>query len=299
MGPQLFINLNNSAIPPLLRFSKNLIVILDLLLFVSEKKERILQVLEKLEKLRKMGLIDDEYYQEKRNILLSNYLELEDEITHVVKEEPQLQYSDRSRKIYKALLISLLLIGILLLGVVIGNEIYPFTKVSTYTTSLFIEKPTTITKEYVYTVTKTVTAPFIPYDQANVYEGTPKLQEEKIIYSGSLDLEKSCQVKVFSINAEKGDRIKVYWEANDDEAYVAIGTPAHYAENVKTSYCETTIIFWRYSWPAADYGYSGSLQFTVPSSGTWYVVIANGNYHCIFSECPITFTRLEIKHIRS
>lgn len=79
-------------------------------------------------------------------------------------------------------------------------------------------------------------------------------------------------MKVFSINAEKGDVIEVYWEGDDDDAYVAIGTPVQYTENIENhGYCEFMFIEWEYSWPAADYGYSGSLRFTTPSSGTWYV----------------------------
>jgi len=270
----------------------------DYLLFAVGEEDRILRLLEKLEKLRKAGLIDDEYYQEKRNALLSKYLESKDEMTHVIEEQSQSRYSDRGERIYKALLISLLVIGIMLLGIVIGSRIYPSVSVITYTTSVFIERPITVTREYIYTATQTVEVPVIFYNQTYAYEEPLKFPTEKIVYSGSLSIEQDCQARGFAINAEKGDVIEVYWEADDDDAYVAIGTPAQYTENTK-GYCEVMISFWKFSWPAADYGYSGTLRFTIPSSGTWYVILANGNYHCIFSNCPITFTKLEIKHIRS
>lgn len=244
-----------------------------------------------------MGLIDEKYYQEKRNALLSKYLESGDEIAHVSEEDSRSQYSDRSERIYRAVLISLLVIGIVLFGIVIGTKIYPFITTPTYTTSVIIERPVTVTKEYVYTVTQMVTEQFIRYNQASVYEGPSNIPEERIIHSGPLYIEKNCRMNYFSIDAEKGDVIEVYWEADDDDARVAIGTPADISEK-SSHYCEVLMAFWRYSWPVADYGYSGSLRFTVPSSGTWYVIVANGNTYCA-SKCPITFTRLEIKHIKS
>lgn len=263
------------------------------------EEDKILKVLEKLEELKKRGLIDEKYYREKRNLLLSKYLEVSNETHDMIEQHPQPKYSNRSKRLTKPLPILLLVISIILILVVVGNVIQPFIKVATYTTTITIEKPVTITKEYMYTITQIMTSTVMFYDQSPIYNGFSNIPEERIVYSGSLYLERDCQVRVFSVNVEKGDIIKVYWEADDDDAYLAIGTPSHYTENVKSKYCEILLAFWRYSWPKADYGYSGTLQFTVSSSGTWYVVIANGNSHCIFSECPITITKLEIKHIKS
>jgi hypothetical protein len=117
----------------------------------------------------------------------------------------------------------------------------------------------------------------------------------RTIYSGSVTLEKDCSMKGWNIQANKGDVISVYWESNDPSTYVAIGTDADRERN-RQYYCEVLTSFWKTSWPAAGYGYSGRLEFRVPSSGTWYVIILNGNWECIFSECPITVTRLEITH---
>jgi len=74
-------------------------------------------------------------------------------------------------------------------------------------------------------------------------------------------------MKVWSIQANKGDVIRVYWEYNNDDTYIAIGSDADLERN-KQYYCEVIISFWRTRWPAADYGYSGSLGFRVLSSDT-------------------------------
>ncbi len=248
--------------------------------------ERILKVLERLEELRRKGLIDEQYYQEKRSFLLSEYLGLREEESHGSEK-------GRLRKIILPLIICMIILGV---GALIFTSPYmkPVTHtvteiVSTWATvteTRIVEKPILVTEFYTVTT---------PTNISQYYNGR---SYERIVYSGSLILEKDCQMKGFTIDANKGDVIRVYWEANDYNTYVAVGSDAHLEKN-KQYYCEVMISFWKTSWPTADYGYSGSLQFTVPSTGRWYVVVANGHWECVFSECPITVTKLEITHIQS
>ena len=43
------------------------------------REEKIIKILEKLDELRNKGLIDENYYQEKREILISEYLTMREE----------------------------------------------------------------------------------------------------------------------------------------------------------------------------------------------------------------------------
>lgn len=253
--------------------------------------EKVLRVLKKLEELRKRGLIDEQYYQEKRRLLLSKYLESEEERYFLEKHHA----SEKSR--YRSIFLPVLIACIVVLGIMAVISVSPYIKPVTNTVTVILPTYVTATEirfvggNITLTRTQTIIAPTVASENTN-------RPFERVIYSGSLTLEKNCQINGFTINANKGDVIRVYWESNDDSTYVAIGSDAHLERN-RQYYCEVMIPVWRYIWPAADYGYSGHLQFTVPSSGTWYVMIANGNWGCVFSNCPITVTKLEIIHAQS
>ena len=157
----------------------------------------------------------------------------------------------------------------------------------------YVTKTVTVHKSVVVTKTLAVTI----FRTAQQYAHTAGGAVEKIVYSGSLYIEKKCRMHFYKINAEKGDVIKVSWESNDASMYIAIGTSAD-IEQVSNMFCEFIYSGWSLWWPKTGSGYSGSLQYKVPSSGTWYVVVGNGNFGCI-SECPITLTKLEIRHVKS
>lgn len=254
---------------------------------MAADKDRIAALLERLEELRKRGLIDEVEYKEKRNQLLSMYLGLEPSGT---------KYGQRPvHKERRLLLITLLVIGVIMIGVVASYYIkfiqFP---IQTATMTINLIQPTTVFSTEYITQTRTVmpTAVYPNVTPTTIW----KSYNERIIYDGRLYLEKDCHAEIFQIDARKGDLIRVIWESDDDDTYVAIGTDADF-QRVKGYYCEVLVILWRSNWPAADYGYSGSLEFTVPSSGTWKVLILNGNWGCVTSNCPITVTQLRIIHI--
>jgi len=216
--------------------------------------------LRKLEKLKNEGLLTEEEYKVRKEKLIDALLQ---EGKYAYYKSSIEKKQPRKSRIYIAIIILIILIVCSL--IFLWNLLLPRGT-----------SPTTYNYTYFGHLTPT----------------------SRIIYSGSITLEKDCSMKGWSIQANKGDIISVYWESNDYSTYVAIGSDADRERN-RQYYCEVLIPFWRTSWPAADYGYSGSLEFRVPSSGTWHVIIANGNWECIFSECPITVTRLEIIHTPS
>jgi len=232
---------------------------------MSVDKEKIVALLERLEELRKRGLINEAEYEEKRNQLLSMYLELKPENKRPTHKER------------KALLITSIIIGLL------ASYSLKFVQLPNHTTTVTIIQEQKVTPTVIYPNTSSVM--------------TGKGYNERIVYDGSLYLEDGCKIKGIRIDAQKGDVIKVVWESNDKDTYVAIGTDADYQKNVKGSFCEVMISSWKWIWPAASYGYSGSLEFTVPASATWGVFVANGNWECLMTECPITVTQLRIIHI--
>jgi len=257
---------------------------------MSVDKEKIVALLERLEELRKRGLINEAEYEEKRNQLLSIYLELKPENKRPTHKER------------KVLLITSIIIGAIIIGLVASYSL-KFVQLPNHTTTVTVTpalaypnitpatQTTTVTVIQEQKVTPTVIYP----NTSSVMTG--KGYNERIVYDGSLYLEDGCKIKGIRIDAQKGDVIKVVWESNDKDTYVAIGTDADYQKNVKGSFCEVTISSWKWIWPAASYGYSGSLEFTVPASATWGVFVANGNWECLMSECPITVTQLRIIHI--
>jgi len=233
-----------------------------------ERKDRIPELLRKLEKLRQEGLLTEEEYRAKREKLIDALLQ--EEIAYhesSVKERSSL----KSRVFSIPIIIVIVVSGILISGIV-G---YIFT--SSY--------------KGVQPITTVVYGPNYTY-----YVGTYPTM--RTIYSGAVTLEENCRMKGWSIQAKRGDVISVYWESNDYKTYVAIGTDADRERN-RQYYCEVLIPFWKTSWPMADYGYSGRLEFSVPSSGVWYVIVANGHWECVFTKCPITVTKLEVTHTSS
>jgi len=231
---------------------------------MGERKARILELLRKLEKLKQDGLLTEEEYRVRREKLIDALLQEE----YAYHEGSIKERSSLKSRVFSIPTIILLVCGLLLLGIV-G---YFFTSS--------------------YGGVQTITTVYV-HPSYTLYVGTyPTI---RTIYSGSVTLEKDCSTKGWSIQANEGDVISVYWESNDYSTYVAIGSDADLKRN-RQYYCEVMISFWKTSWPAADHGYSGRLEFRVPSSGTWYVIIANGHWECVFSECPITVTRLEITH---
>ncbi len=234
-------------------------------------------------------MIDEEFYRERRRALLSKYLELaEEELGGDVQRSQEHGRAGGNRK----WLIVSIIAGLFAVGIVSALFVPTLIRPQTHTTTIFVQEV------FTKTVTNTLIYPQ-PYQYTQPYQYLPAEGAiENIIYSGSVHIDRQCRVHQFPINAKKGDVIRVYWESNDDATYIAIGTDADYEKNVRGSYCETIISLWMWSWPAASYGYSGSLEFTVPSSGSWYVYVANGNWGCILSSCPITVTKLEIRHVQ-
>jgi flagellar basal body-associated protein FliL len=273
---------------------------------MSERKARILELLRKLEKLKQDGLLTEEEYRVRREKLIDAFLQEEEYAYYEsgVEEKPP-----QKSKAYTISII-LLICSLILLGAAgyyffsLSREMHPITT----TISLIIPETKTEIITMTKTATKTITyeriqtitsmTPIYVYPNYTLYTEYATYPTSRIVYSGSVTLERDCSMKRWSIQANKGDVISVYWESNDYSTYVAIGSDADLERN-RQYYCEVMISFWKTSWPAADYGYSGRLEFRAPSSGTWYVIIANGNWECIFSECPITVTRLEITHISS
>ena len=242
---------------------------------MAERKARILELLRKLEKLRQEGLLTEEEYRTKREKLIDALLQ--EETTYhesSVKERP----SPKSRVFSIPVIIIAVVSGVLIAGIV-G---YIFT-------SSYYKGGQTITT-VVYGPNYTV--------YVGTYPTIMAYPTIRTIYSGAITLEENCRMKGWTIQAKRGDVISVYWESNDYETYVAIATDADRERN-RQYYCEVLIPFWKTSWPMADYGYSGRLEFSVPSSGVWYVIVANGHWECVFTKCPITVTKLEIIHTSS
>jgi len=273
---------------------------------MDKRRARILKLLRKLEKLKQDGLLTEEEYRVRREKLIDALLQEEEYAYYEssVEEKPP-----QKSRIYIVPII-LIVCSLILLGIAgyhffsLSREMHPIIT----TVSLTIPETKTEIITMTRTLTKTITyermqtiisvTSIYVYPNYTPYIEYPTYPTSRTIYSGSLTLEKDCSMKGWSIQANKGDVIRVYWESNDRDTYVAIGSDADLKRNDQY-YCEALISFWKTNWPAADYGYSGSLEFRVPSSGTWHVIIANGNWECVFSECPITVTRLEITHTSS
>ena len=263
---------------------------------MSRREAKILDILRKLEKLKLEGLITEEEYRARKDKLIEALLqegEYVDYESSVEEKPPQ-----KSRIFIISIIF--LICGLLFLGMA-GYYFFLSPKPQPSTTTISFIIPTTATQ--IATTTRTITHEIVQtatsVTSLYVYQNRtihPTYPTSRTIYSGSLTLEENCRMEGFSIQANKGDVIRVYWESNDKDTYVAIGSDADREKN-RQYYCEVLIPFWKTSWPAAGYGYSGSLEFTVPSSGRWYVIVANGNYECVFTNCPITITRLEITQI--
>jgi uncharacterized membrane protein (DUF485 family) len=266
---------------------------------MSRREAKILDILRKLEKLKLEGLISEEEYRARKDKLIEALLQeggYVDYESSVEEKPPQ-----RSRIFIISIIF--LVCGLLFLGIA-GYYFFLSPKPQPSTTTISFIIPTTVTQ--IATTTRTITHEIVQTATSAtslyVYQNRtihPAYPTSRTIVSGSFvpfTLEKDCSSRLFSVQAGKGDIIRVYWESNDRHTYVAIGSDADIERN-RQYYCEVMIAFWKTSWPVADYGYSGSLEFTVPSSGTWYVIVANGNYECVFTNCPITITRLEITQI--
>jgi hypothetical protein len=246
---------------------------------LSERKAKVLEMLRKLEKLRQEGLLTEEEYRTMREKLIDAFLQ--EEITYHesgIKERP----SSKSKVFSIAVIVIAIVSGILIAGIV--GYIFLSSLTSSNKGAQVITKTVDYGRNYSYNVGS--------YPTIRVYPTV------RTIYSGALTLEENCRMYGWSIQAKRGDVISVYWESNDRNTYVAIATDADRERN-RQYYCEVLIPFWKTSWPMADYGYSGRLEFSVPSSGVWYVIVANGHWECVFTKCPITVTKLEITHTSS
>jgi len=255
-----------------------------------DDKEKIVALLERLEELRKRGLINEAEYEEKRNQLLSIYLELKPENKRQIHKER------------KALLITSIIIGAIIIGLVATYSL-KFVQLPNNTTTVTVTPALAYPNITPATQTTTVTViqeqkftPTVIYPNTSLVI-TWKGDNERIVYDGSPYLERVCRVyEIVQINAKKDDLIRVVWDSDDDDTYVAIGTDAD-LQRVKGYYCEVLVSFWQWNWPAASYGYSGTLEFKVPSSATWKILVLNGNWGCVMSNCPITVTKLRIIYI--
>jgi len=228
-------------------------------------EDKIIELLQKLQALKDKGIIDEDYYRRKKEELLNAYL---------AQPFPKAPQPSRKTKYYIIAISAIIVVIITFLA--ISHSLIPFS--TTVTTTQTIVKTQTVTSANTRTILMTIiTANITP--QHSSFAPSPK----RVTFERTL---KSCQIAYYPLQVEKGDQVRVHWESNDGSTYVAIGTDADISQ-LKSNYCETNIITWHISFPSSDSGYSGTLNFKIPSSAKWYVIIANGNFGCLYSDCPI------------
>jgi hypothetical protein len=201
---------------------------------MGERKARILELLRKLEKLKQGGLLTEEEYRVRREKLIDALLQEEEYAYYESGVEEKPSQKSKAYTISKILLVC----SLILLGIVgyyffsLSREMHPITT----TISLIIPETKTEVITMTRTATKTITyermqtvismTSIYVYPSYTPYAEYATYPTSKTVYSGSVTLEKDCSMKGWSIQANKGDVISVYWESNDDDTYVAIGTDA-------------------------------------------------------------------------
>jgi len=230
-------------------------------------EDKIVELLKKLQALKDKGLIDENYYHTKKEELLNAYLS---------QHSPDIPRQNRRGR-SKYYIISIFIIVIIVALLAIGRSLMEFPNTVTVTQTLIKTQIITTTKTPMTFAAGTVTRTFYLYPS---FASRPK----RITLERTL---KSCQFIYYPLQAEKGDEIRVHWESNDESTYIAIGTDAKISK-LKSNFCETNIITWHLLFPCTGSGYSGTLSFKIPSSAKWYVIVANGNFGCLYSDCPIT-----------
>ena len=226
-------------------------------------ENKIAELLQKLQTLKDRGLIDENYYRRKREELLNAYF---------AQRFPKVSRRDHRSKYY--------IIAVFAIIIIAGFLVIEYSLMlspNTVTITQTLIKTQTVTSTKARTILTTIIIPTT--SQHPSFVSSPK----RITFERTL---KKCQFIYYPLQVEKGDEVKVHWESNDESTYVAIGTDADISE-LKNNYCETNIITWDLAFPSAGHSYSGALEFKISSSAKCYVIVANGNFGCLYSDCPI------------